>query len=267
MSGGFEGLDSSALRTLADALEAGRLGPPYAPISIQRFIAPQIVDCASRDLVSLSEKGFGTGQISQTLRLLAAERGSAVRAIERVEFVWSGPELPGASSRDTAVVVRELFESAHRLVLVSGYAVYQGKRMFKPLAEKMDASPNLRVRLFFNIHRDRQDERADSEITREFAERFKNEQWPGDRVPELFYDPRALSREQGPRACLHAKCVVVDEEIAFVTSANFTEAAHERNIEAGVLLRSASFAQALSGQFEALVQHGALKRLAGLGAG
>ncbi|WP_309744892.1 hypothetical protein [Chamaesiphon sp. OTE_20_metabat_361] len=28
------------------------------------------------------------------------------------------------------------------------------------------------------------------------------------------------------RACLHAKCVVIDEEYLLVTSANFTEAAH-----------------------------------------
>ena len=50
-----------------------------------------------------------------------------------------------------------------------------------------------------------------------------------------------------------------------MTSANFTEAAQERNIEAGVLVRSPAFAQALSAQFETLLHAGALRRLAGLG--
>lgn len=68
--------------------------------------------------------------------------------------------------------------------------------------------------------------------------------------------------EWGPRACLHAKCVVVDGTTSLVISANFTEAAQERNIEAGVLLRSASFATSLTAQFDALVQRGALKKLA-----
>ena len=39
------------------------------------------------------------------------------------------------------------------------------------------------------------------------------------------------------RGSLHAKCVVVDRSTALVTSANFTEAAQHRNIEAGLLIR------------------------------
>jgi phosphatidylserine/phosphatidylglycerophosphate/cardiolipin synthase-like enzyme len=38
---------------------------------------------------------------------------------------------------------------------------------------------------------------------------------------------------------------VVDEERLFVTSANFTEAAHERNIEAGVLIADPVAAKAM----------------------
>ena len=50
-----------------------------------------------------------------------------------------------------------------------------------------------------------------------------------------------------------------------VTSANFTEAAQERNIEAGVLVHDAGFARALRSQFEALVSAGDLRRVPGLG--
>ncbi len=70
-------------------------------------------------------------------------------------------------------------------------------------------------------------------------------------LPAIHYDPE--SRKHGAkRATLHAKCVVVDRRWAFVTSANFTEAAQERNIEAGVLLDHPRLAEALAGQFEAL---------------
>ena len=58
--------------------------------------------------------------------------------------------------------------------------------------------------------------------------------------------------------------VVIDEAIAFVTSANFTMAAQARNLEAGVLVRSPSFALALIAQFESLVTAGGLCRLPGL---
>ena len=80
-----------------------------------------------------------------------------------------------------------------------------------------------------------------------------------------FAIDRLLRLERGPRAALHAKCVVVDDARALVTSANFTEAAQTRNIEAGALVHDAVFAQALRAQFEALVDAGELLRVPGFG--
>ena len=52
--------------------------------------------------------------------------------------------------------------------------------------------------------------------------------------------------------------MVVDDERALVTSANFTEAAHDRNIEAGVLLDDPRQASALRRRFDALIRRGVL---------
>jgi phosphatidylserine/phosphatidylglycerophosphate/cardiolipin synthase-like enzyme len=83
----------------------------------------------------------------------------------------------------------------------------------------------------------------------------------GERLPQLYYDPRSLDTEAVKRSSLHAKCVVVDRRVALVTSANFTEAAHKRNIEVGSLIRSERFAARLAGHFEALADAGLLKPL------
>ena len=56
----------------------------------------------------------------------------------------------------------------------------------------------------------------------------------------------------------HAKLVVVDEGAAFVTSANFSDAAAKRNLECGLLSRDASIAQGIAAQLETLRQHGVL---------
>lgn len=70
---------------------------------------------------------------------------------------------------------------------------------------------------------------------------------------------------EGPkRASLHAKCVVVDERMAFISSANFTEAAQIRNIEVGVLIRSEPFARQLAGHFMALADRRLLDRVPGI---
>ena len=53
-----------------------------------------------------------------------------------------------------------------------------------------------------------------------------------------------------------------DGRWALLTSANFTEAAQERNIEAGVLLDDRRFAEQVRRQFEGMVEVGALRKLA-----
>jgi phosphatidylserine/phosphatidylglycerophosphate/cardiolipin synthase-like enzyme len=73
-----------------------------------------------------------------------------------------------------------------------------------------------------------------------------------------------VTRPPGSQATDHAKCIVVDDSSAFVSSATFTEAAQERNIEAGVLVNDPAFARALRDQFESLAQAGLLVRLPGL---
>jgi len=128
----------------------------------------------------------------------------------------------------------------------------------------MDAEPGLHVRLFVNVHRKYRDETTEAILLREFSDTFRHDIWPGARLPVVFYDPRSLATEGTVRACLHAKCVVIDEDRALITSANFTEAAHERNIEAGTVITDTILARALKAQFDTLVDHGALKRVPGM---
>ena len=78
----------------------------------------------------------------------------------------------------------------------------------------------------------------------------------------MFYDPRGPEKTPGPPACQHAKCMLVDGMTAFITSANFTESAHERNIELGVLFRdNPRVAESIRSKFQSLIQNGFLKPL------
>jgi phosphatidylserine/phosphatidylglycerophosphate/cardiolipin synthase-like enzyme len=80
-------------------------------------------------------------------------------------------------------------------------------------------------------------------------------------LPDVYYDPRSLDVDLERRACLHAKCVVVDRQHVFVSSANFTEAAQERNIEVGVLVRSPRLAEQLTNHFDSLLAAGFLREV------
>jgi len=116
----------------------------------------------------------------------------------------------------------------------------------------MDARPELRVTLLLNIRRKRGDTGVAEQLVRRFADHFWGTDWPGSSRPSVYYDPRALEME-GPAGVLHAKAVVVDDEAVFVTSANLTEAALDRNIEVGLLVRDSALALSVSGYFQGLI--------------
>ena len=175
-------------------------------------------------------------------------------------MVWTGPAVPGLHSRDTRRVYEELLGSAERSILASTYAFFDGPRAFEVLARRMDVRPELQVTLLLNIQRKRGDTTAVDQLVRRFADRFWKIDWPGATRPSVYYDPRALEQD-GPGGVLHAKAVVADDEVVFVTSANLTEAALDRNIELGLLVRDRALAASVSSHFRGLIDRGILRPL------
>lgn len=155
-------------------------------------------------------------------------------------------------SRETRQVYDELVANAQRSLLISTYAYFQGQVAFKSLAEQMDSLPELKVTLLLNIDRGRHSTTESNALVRGFAERFWESDWPGQARPSIYYDPRSLE-PGGPKGVLHAKAVIADEESLFVTSANWTEAALDRNVEVGVLLRDRTLALTALAHFRALI--------------
>ena len=253
----FSNESAGTLRRLADVFASGRLNTPLSAFALRRA-APCTNELVA-ELVRLSDEGMSPQHLGLLLGV-AADAAEARAGQSGAELVWTGPEVPGTSSRDTAIVVPELWRGAQRDVLVSTFVVHDVATVFLPLAQRMDEVPDLRVRIFLHINRNQRDTVLDSELLREFADQFRRA-WPSQRRPELYYDPRGLSADSAIRATWHAKCVVVDDDASFVTSANFTEWAHQRNIEAGVLVRSRSFNAQLRQQFDSLVHAKLVLRL------
>jgi phosphatidylserine/phosphatidylglycerophosphate/cardiolipin synthase-like enzyme len=194
---------------------------------------------------------------------MAAEREVSQQAADRLQLVWTGPDVPGSVNRDTGVVVRELLSSAKYSLLLSTFTIRRGREVFAPLAAAIQENPAVRVRLIVNIGRNGDYGPSEQQLLDRFATDFWTEHWPWSQRPLTYYDPRALSLDRSVTASLHAKCIVVDDEIAFVTSANFTEWAQERNVEAGVLIRDENFARTLRQQFDALIGASRLRLLPG----
>jgi phosphatidylserine/phosphatidylglycerophosphate/cardiolipin synthase-like enzyme len=266
MSYPFLKLSRPSIESLLKAIESGRLAYPFSISALASLIATVEAPAISQELNTLWGEGMGQNGLIYLLRSILAERTTQQTQRNSIDLVWTGDEILGASGRDTKIAVQELFQQAQHSVLISSYAIDKGnsaKALFGKLATKMDQDYKLTVRMFLNIQREFKDPTASEVLIRDYAQRFQQEIWPGQRLPEVFYDPRSLEVSGKTRACLHAKCIVVDEEYSLVTSANFTEAAHERNIEAGVMLKDKALAKALISQFETLATRQILLPLAG----
>lgn len=254
---------SETLLQLADALEAGHVRGPLTRLGLRTFTSSA---SAVRALEDLRLKLGSEAALASICRLIVAERAAAMARAPRVELVWTGPERIGASTRDTKIVVAELFARARRSVLVSSYSLGSGATLFAPLAARMAEVPSLRVRMFFDITVGYDPYAAPltrAEYEARFMQRFLGSHWKWSPTPEVFHDPRTVD---DAKISLHAKCIVIDDEIALVTSANTSVAAQEENIEAGVLVEDRLFALALGKQFDDLVRAGLLVPVEGLAA-
>jgi len=226
-------------------------------------VAPHVphghAGAVAEELLRRKHDGMTADHVADLLWLLAEQRMLVEREHAKLDLVWTGPEGIGSASRDTRVVVKELFGKAKSNVLLSTYAIYDGAAFFKPLADRMVEQPRLTVELFVNI--DRKAHQSAEQAVEKFTSDFTKYHWPWPQKPRVFYDPRAHDLAQ--TSVLHAKCVIVDGATALISSANFTEAASNRNIEAGVLTTDRTLIATLASQFRRLVVSGELVEVKG----
>jgi phosphatidylserine/phosphatidylglycerophosphate/cardiolipin synthase-like enzyme len=245
------------LRTLAASLRDGALAAGLSRRSIQQITGAG-GDAVAESLTTMTADGMQPRQIAMVIEAIASARDHSDDPAKLFDLVMSGPDVYGFPTGDTAAVISTLIQDADGEVLLVGYAIHNGRRLFEPLAARMQSNPKLRVRLCIDIPRRQNDTSLAAEIVRRYVADFRTKHWPWNVLPELFYDPRSLLEAGGVRSSLHAKCIVVDRSSALVTSANFTEAAQQRNIEVGILTRYRPMVERLAGYFDSLCASGGL---------
>ena len=198
----FHQLSQPALEGLADALSRKSIQLPCPPTALIHTVPTTLISKVATELNQLKTQGMAEAHLAYMLKLVAQERKQSQSRRDAIDLVWTGEEVLGSESRDTKVVVKELFSGANRNVLISSYALDTGKKakeLFWPLAQRMSEIPDLQVRLFINIKRPYgKNSKSDATLLREFSESFRKNIWPGDRMPDVFYDPNSLSKERAP---------------------------------------------------------------------
>jgi cardiolipin synthase len=185
-----------------------------------------------------AEPAYVAGLLAGTAR--AVERA---RRHQSVSVVWTGPESGVSSSRLTAAAVIELINAARSEILLVSYATYTEPSISMALSAA--AARGVVVTLLAERHQDNPSYTA------------LGTPFPGLNALRLHWS--AGSRPPG--AALHAKIIVVDDQVALVGSANLTGRAMEANIECGILIRGGPQPRAIRDHITGLYAAGLLLRL------
>ena len=228
---------------------------PGAPTfhAMLQLVGSQAANSIHTCVRGLADGGWTIRQIGTLCRSIHDARAVS-DPDQSIDLVLSGPEVFGTPTRDTSAVMHSLLAEAASEVLLVGYVIHNANSLFHPLAQRMTAEPNLKVWCCLDIGREWRDQTPTEELLRRFAHEFRTRHWPWDARPKVYYDPRSLEQSGATRSSLHAKCLIIDRKVALVTSANFTEAAQDRNIECGVIIRNTTIAERAARYFEGLAE-------------
>lgn len=206
----------------------------------------------------LEAQQFQPEVVAALIDTILATRAHAHNVALSQSLVVTGPEVANSENLKTGSRFLQIVEHAKHELMLATFALYRGDQILEPIHQAMVRNPDLRVTLILNIPRSYGDRTLADELVEKCRQDFAKKSWPWEPKPAVYYFPESLHLESKQRASMHAKFLIADEERCFITSANFTEAAQQRNIEVGVELANSQEPRALSHYFKGLIEAGHL---------
>lgn len=167
------------------------LTAPFSNLGLEPHVIGRQAETVESFLRELIENGLAPDRIAAVLRSYVEGRQAGGNPADWIDLVVTGPETVKAA-RDTGVVVRQLLGEMRERVLVVGFAVNQWRKVFEKLAERLDDNASLSAKLCIEVRRKPTDTAMSTMVVSRFAQNFLEKEWPGKRLPRVFYDPRSL---------------------------------------------------------------------------
>lgn len=211
----------------------------------------------SRELLQQMVKIWQNCEEVSSKELAAALRTASITSTfieERnsVELVWTGPSTGIVPVRNTERVLCEVIESAKKRLLLVSFVAYEVPSIVRAL--RIAINRKVRIDIILELSKD-----YGGQVSFDSVKAMRKSVPAANiYVWENPYDDKSMDQLIG---AVHAKCVVADEKSAFITSANLSKAAMERNMELGVLLKGGILPLRLEHHLDALIATGILRRV------
>ncbi|WP_030902897.1 DISARM system phospholipase D-like protein DrmC [Streptomyces sp. NRRL F-5126] len=234
---------TAALSMLAEEMSAGR---SRAALLTARS-APGYAEAAAAVLDATAADGLSREAAAACLHGFAAGRAERDGGLE-VSLVWSGPSSHRVPVRSTGRALLGLIAEAGEEAILMTYSA----RRYPPLIEALRAAVarGVGVDIVVETLQGAGSALAGEEPAGAFADVEGARLWhwpPGSRG--------------APGAKTHAKLAAVDRRSLLITSANFTQAGVDRNIEAGTLVKGGTAPARATEHVRELQRTGVLQRL------
>ncbi|MGC4048337.1 MAG: DISARM system phospholipase D-like protein DrmC [Paludibaculum sp.] len=176
---------------------------------------------------------------------------AARRAEPTTQLVWTGPSTSVVKPRQTEQALLEVVSSAKNSLTVTSFGIFQVMRLAEELERAAERGVLVRI-----VLGDRE-MRSEQEI---LSQRQQLGKKITGKVSLLQWTPERRTRdERGHAGVMHAKVAVADSQLAFITSANLTEAAFEINMELGVIIRGGKTPASIDRLINDLLESGDLR--------
>ena len=211
----------------ATAALAGVVGTPAASGMVD-----QLIDAWRATTVSADQLASMLLAASHVFTKAASEQST--------ELVWTGPTTPFVSARRTEQALLQVINAAEHTLFITSFVAYDVFTIVKALNAASDRG--VAISMLLELSQDH-----GGSITFDAIGKMKG------LVPsaQLY-----AWREKGGTFSdgrVHAKVAVADGIVCFITSANLTGYAMEKNMEAGVLIRGGHIPRLLDDHLRSLV--------------
>ena len=206
---------------------SGVVGTPIASAIIE-----QLVDAWQSNPVTPDELA--------AMLLAASHVFAKTTAQQSTELVWTGPTTPFISARRTEQVLLQVINAAKSTLFITSFVAYDVSSIVKALNDASDRG--VIISMLLESSKDH-----GGSVTIDVIGKMKT------LVPAARIYAWQKKAEQFSEGSVHAKVAVADESICFITSANLTGFAMDKNMEAGILVSGGQLPTLLERHLNALV--------------
>ncbi len=172
---------------------------------------------------------------------------------KKISLVWSGPNLSGVPMRMTAQVIMEMIDDAQKSLFLSSFTFYK----VGEIVDRLDAAARRGVEISLLLETPQSSHykvRVDplENINEDLKNKLHLYIWP--------YKKRIIDGDP-QTGSLHAKFILQDKAKLFISSANLTQSAMDRNIELGVIIEDRNVIQKMSEHLSILISENLITRI------